>query len=612
MLLAFLVLCLGSVVLARGSLLALATVRFRGTGLVLGAFLLQVLVISAMPDAPEGVTSSLHLASYCLAGAFVYLNRHIPGLWLVGLGGGSNLLVISANEGVMPATRSALEVAGLAPSGPEFLNSAALGNPRLAFLGDIFAVPASWPVHNVFSFGDILIALGAALALHRICRSRLVPSGTGQFAALRYHKSFMRMWGSQALSNLGDWVYTLAVATSIAQRTGSTRALATVFVMQVAPAAVFGAFGGQLVDRLPRKRLMITADVVRALAVGSLLLFGTPSLPHLYGVAMVLGLFGAIFQPSLQASLPNVLPRERLVAANALVTGTFHTAITIGPLLGGFLMAGAGAVPAFWINALSFALSAVLLAGVHLPRQDAAAGSVRPLKDLAEGLSHMRSSALVRGIMAVTGLVLFATALRAPLEALFVFESLGSGAAGLGLVGGAWGLGMVLGSVAAPAVARRWPRERSLGAGVLVVGVCGLGASMAQVLPPVLVLWLISGVGNAVGTIAYESLLQERTPDRLRGRVLAASEAVLDVSFLLGVVVTAWIGAQLGVRTVYALSGGLFIAAAVLCHRLLGRRAEPVSTERAPGSVEAVSRTEASADQSTEAGAPRTWATTAE
>ncbi len=583
LLVAFLVLCLASVVLARGHIGALAEIRFRNPGLILGALALQVVIISVIPGAPRWAATTIHLASYLIAGAFVVSNRHIPGLWLIAAGGASNLLVISANGGVMPASTSALETAGL-PSPPDgFSNSIAMASPRLGFLGDNFAVPAAWPVHNVFSFGDVLLALGIAVALHRICRSRLIPSGEGQFTALKNHPDFMKLWASQAISNLGDWVYTLAVATSIVGRSGSSHALAVVFIMQVAPAAVVGALGGPLIDRLPRKRLMIIADLTRAASVGSLLLFDTPSLGHLYGVAVALGVFGAFFQPSLQASLPNVVPRERLVAANALVNGTFHGAITLGPLLGGLLVAGIGEAPAFSVNALSFVLSAALLWGVGIPHQPTTDQALRPLKDLAEGFTYIRSSPLVRNVMVVTGLVLFATALRAPLEPLFVFDSLHSGAAGLGLVGGAWGLGMILGSIAAPAVARRWPREKLLGAGILVVGVCGLAAAWSQVLAPVLVLWLASGIGNAVGTISYESLLQEKTPDALRGRVLAASESVLDLSFLGGAALAGWAGAQLGVRTTYAFAGALFVGASLISHRLLGRGAKLAAPGDLPG-----------------------------
>jgi Family of unknown function (DUF5317) len=97
---------------------------------------------------------------------------------LLALGAACNLVVIAANGGVMPASPTALAGAGLPVDEAGFHNSAALADPRLAFLGDIFFIPAAWPLSNVFSVGDALIALGIIWAVHGICRSRLAPSWT--------------------------------------------------------------------------------------------------------------------------------------------------------------------------------------------------------------------------------------------------------------------------------------------------------------------------------------------------------------------------------------------------------------------------------------------------
>jgi uncharacterized protein DUF5317 len=113
----------------------------------------------------------LHLASYALAAAFVWCNRRLPFVWLTALGGALNLVAIVANAGTMPASPDAITTAGLTGTGPA--NSAIVASPKLAFLGDVFAVPAGWPLHNVFSVGDVLLVAGAALLIHRLAGSRL-------------------------------------------------------------------------------------------------------------------------------------------------------------------------------------------------------------------------------------------------------------------------------------------------------------------------------------------------------------------------------------------------------------------------------------------------------
>ena len=119
---------------------------------------------------PVPVSDKIHLGTYGLALAFLWLNRHLPGGWLISLGTAFNLTAIVANDGSMPADMDAWRKAGMREIPPEvFENSRALSSPRLAFLGDIFYVPASWPLSNVFSIGDVLIVVGSTYLAHRWC-----------------------------------------------------------------------------------------------------------------------------------------------------------------------------------------------------------------------------------------------------------------------------------------------------------------------------------------------------------------------------------------------------------------------------------------------------------
>jgi hypothetical protein len=165
--------CLITVPLAGGRLGRLALVRARAQGLLAVGLGLQVLVISIVPGGANGLHSAIHLASYAFVAAFVALNLGVPYLWLLALGGMLNLVAIAANDGVMPADPVALTAAGVATDPETFSNSTAVAEPVLLALGDIFWVPASWPVSNVFSIGDVVIVVGTFLALHTIAGSRL-------------------------------------------------------------------------------------------------------------------------------------------------------------------------------------------------------------------------------------------------------------------------------------------------------------------------------------------------------------------------------------------------------------------------------------------------------
>ncbi len=296
-------LCALTVPLFGGRLLELTELRFRQVRVLFAALGIQVVIISVAPEAAAEVGAPLHLLTYGLAGWFVVVNRRVPGVVLIGLGGAANFLAIAANGGVMPASPSALATAGLAVDTGEFENSTAVANAKLAFLGDVFAVPSSLPLANVFSVGDVLIAVGACYLLHRAAGSRLVPGGEGGSGVLGY-PVFRRLWAAHGISCLGDWVYGIAVFASLAERDADPEVFAALLILQLAPAALFGLLGGPLVDRLSRKRLMVAADVIRGLGVGSLVVAGEPSVTHLYGVAATLGLFGALFHRAFRRPCP--------------------------------------------------------------------------------------------------------------------------------------------------------------------------------------------------------------------------------------------------------------------------------------------------------------------
>jgi hypothetical protein len=160
----------------------LASVRLRHIELVWVALVVQLMLFEWFARRISmGVTEAVHYLTYALTVVFIVLNRHVPGAWLIALGTACNLAAIVANGGSMPASMSAWERAGLRPIPPEvFENSSALSDPNLGFLGDIFAVPASWPLSNVFSIGDVLIVIGGTYLAHQCCRRRPAaePEGT--------------------------------------------------------------------------------------------------------------------------------------------------------------------------------------------------------------------------------------------------------------------------------------------------------------------------------------------------------------------------------------------------------------------------------------------------
>jgi hypothetical protein len=165
------IVCVSTVPLFGGRLSRLAELNIRAVWAALAAAGLQVW-ITQEPSGSHALHVAMHLASYALVGYFLLANRTLPGMPVLALGAGLNVLAIASNGGVMPASASALRIAGIEVT-DGFANSAAVAHPHLRWLGDVIPVPGPWPIGNVLSVGDLLIFVGALYLLHRVCGSRL-------------------------------------------------------------------------------------------------------------------------------------------------------------------------------------------------------------------------------------------------------------------------------------------------------------------------------------------------------------------------------------------------------------------------------------------------------
>jgi hypothetical protein len=175
-LIAVMLLALITVPLAGGRLIRIADMSVKWGWAILIAIGLQIFVISFLPDRFGELPEWLHVLSYFFAALFVLANIRVPGMVLIGLGALCNFVAILANNGVMPASAAAQRGAGLTQTAEGFANSATVEDPKLLFLGDIFYIPDSVPIlDNVFSIGDVLIAVGLVILIHGVCGSRLVP-----------------------------------------------------------------------------------------------------------------------------------------------------------------------------------------------------------------------------------------------------------------------------------------------------------------------------------------------------------------------------------------------------------------------------------------------------
>lgn len=366
---------------------------------------------------------------------------------------------------------------------------------------------------------------------------------------VRTNRNFRFLWFGQIVSQLGDWFNTVAVFSLLFELTGSATSVALMMVLQILPVAIVGPAAGVVVDRFNRRTIMIAADVVRGCAVLGLLLVTSADRVWLaYLVTAVMVSATGFFEPSRSATVPTIVGRERLVAANAISTGTWSAMLAIGASLGGLVAATLGRDAAFLINALSFFLSAGFLWQLRVPDRPVEGRAAAGLAGIREGLAYMRAHADVARIAFVKGgWALVGGALL--LLTVFgdrVFRIGNSADAGIGVLYGARGVGAALGSLVVSLLAARQQNLVRLIAPAYFIA--GAGYASLAIVPDIWMAALAVVAAHVFGSILWVSsnvLLQMHVPDQLRGRVFAAELFALavvqsSVSYLTATALDVW------------------------------------------------------------------------
>ncbi len=364
-----------------------------------------------------------------------------------------------------------------------------------------------------------------------------MTSLTGRVAALRplRHRDFALMWAGLSASMIGDGVYLVAIAWQAYELSGTPAALSAVGFAWTLPTVLFLLAGGVVSDRRERRRIMLAADVLRALvvaAIAALSLTGALEMWQLVALVAVYGVGDALFYPASTAIVPMLVPAEELMHANALEQLVRPLALRFaGPAIGGLIVGAGGAGSGFGFDAVSFAISAACLAAMPaLPAPAAAARSLRDgVREAREGLAYVRAHAWLWATLAAAGLGIFA--FYGPLEVLLPYRiknELGLGAGTFGAVLAAGGLARV---VAALAIGQRgMPRRRVmvmyLSWSLSTAAIAGYAYATASW--TMMVIAAVSGVLEAIGALIWGTLMQTLVPGRLLGRV---SSVDLTISF---------------------------------------------------------------------------------
>ena len=368
-------------------------------------------------------------------------------------------------------------------------------------------------------------------------------SFAGYYRLVRDNRNFRLLWSAQIVSELGDWLYTVAIYSLLLEYTGSAKAVALAFVLQVLPQFFIAPAAGVVNDRVRRKRVMIATDWSRALVVFCMIFVRGPELVWLlYLLLFTETLLWSFFEPGRGSVIPNIVPKSQIVIANTLSSTTWSFNFAMGFAVGGALAAYFGRHAVFVMNSLSFVLSALLITRMRFTEPHAENLPALRLKDLAdfspirEGIRYVaKDRRLLVTMFVKAGLGLMGSNwVILPIlgERVFPIQRPGftpekAGMLGMSLLMACRGIGAIIGPLVSGYWAGGSPHRMRLGilygflAGAL--GYVALGGARNLWLACAAIV-LAHGGGSTLWVFST-TLLQLQTEDRFRGRVFSAEFA---------------------------------------------------------------------------------------
>ena len=388
----------------------------------------------------------------------------------------------------------------------------------------------------------------------------MTSSASPSLRRLLARPAYRRLWLARTVSQVGDVAQFTALGLLLVTLTGSGLGVSGAVVAEILPVLLLAPLAGSLVDRLPRVRVMVAADLVRVL-LAVILAVWHDDVAIAYAVAFGLSAGQVFFSPAAQSLLPAVVEDEELVAANSGIWTVAVTAQILVAPAAALLAVQVGFGAAFAVNATSFALSAVVLRGLREPERPQAVSVSSPFAHLRETLEALAALPLLKALAAGQFLAALSAGATSALLVVLAQDRLGGG---YGWLIAAIGVGAATG----PLLLLGWikdPRRPLFVFGPYAVrGLVDLVLATVTSLPLGAAALVVYGLSTATGNITFTSLVQSRVPDQLRGRAFAGFDMLWQTGRMLSLLGGGLLADLAGIRAVYLLGGLLLLAAAAV------------------------------------------------
>ena len=371
---------------------------------------------------------------------------------------------------------------------------------------------------------------------------------------------FRALWIATVFSNIGTLMHGVGAAWLMTSMTSSPLLVGLVPACIFLPTFFAGILGGVLADMVERRRVLIATQTGMMLVAASLGVFtitGHISPATLLWLTLCLGFFSALNLPAWQSQIQEMVPRDQIAAAVSLNSMSFNSARSIGPAIGGLLVAAKGPALVFFLNAASFLGTVFVLASWKRPPFERPQKAV--LKTFREGFVFAVFSPVMRGpLVRVSAFAFAASAIWAVLP-LLAREGLKTGALGYGFLLGAFGLGSIVTGGLVPGLRNRWHPDRIAGPAVILLSLVFLCLGTVRSYPVALCALFAGGLAWVAVLIQFNVAVQVSVPEAMRGRALSFYLVFFQGSMGIGSAWNGWVAAHAGISHALVFAGILLL-----------------------------------------------------
>lgn len=375
----------------------------------------------------------------------------------------------------------------------------------------------------------------------------------GDYGPLLKNSRFLRLWLAQAISNFGDAVARIALMVLIASKTSSAAAISMVVACQAVPAVFLGPLAGVLVDRYNRKTILVACDVLRMGFVIGIALASKLWLVYLF--SFLLGAASCFYTPARSALIPEVVGEDIYAAARSMTQSTYQLMLIAGPAAGGILVGLGGYATAFWIDALTFALSALIIISTALPAHAAGHKITKITSGFSEGIREILDNKALTFLLASLASIMLVAGGYSVLLVDYVNNVLGATPAQFGMVESLLAAGTLVSALVVGYYGRRLRRGAVIFNSMTVLGLWSLLFLVQPKLWAVAAWALVLGAVDGCADVPMSSLLVELTPAEKRGRIFGVYAALVRATALFGLMLAGPLAELIGTGQAIAVLG---------------------------------------------------------